>query len=333
MKRSLAALALLLLVTPALADDIPVAPGSVGIQLLDVPVSRRNDPRALVAVVDHVHPGTVIERRVRVWNGTKERIHFNMMAGAATINGDEWLDDPFGSNELSSWVTFAPRTFTVRGKSSHTVLTTIRVPRDATAGERYGALFAITDASSGEGNLKTRSAVGIRMFVSVGPGGEPPSSFTVSNLRATPAAVLGDVHNDGARALDVSATLTLDDGPLSAGPFEGPATTIAVGATGTVVVQVPAGLPRGPWDAKLVLRSGRVVHELFGTITLPVRGRRTVELGTEGPSLVLAAGSAVLGSLALLALLLRRRKRRRRWGRKRVIAYGFELPKSRTMSN
>jgi hypothetical protein len=40
----------------ASADDA----GSVGLRLLEAPTSRRDDPRARVYVVDHLHPGESI---------------------------------------------------------------------------------------------------------------------------------------------------------------------------------------------------------------------------------------------------------------------------------
>lgn len=130
----------------------------------------------------------------------------------------------------------------------------------------------LTDESTGEGNIQQRSAVGIRVYLSVGPGGEPPSSFTVSNLEATPTTITADVFNDGERALDVTGRLLLSDGPsgLSAGPFDSGQVTLAVDACGTITVQVPPDLPRGPWHAVLTVRSGRVTHVLEGDLTLPI---------------------------------------------------------------
>jgi len=307
-RKLFATLALLLVAAPARADDVPVAPGSVGIRLLEAPVSGRGDPRALSYIVDTVQPGTTFARDLEVWNGAAERITFSMHAGAAEIRSDEWVADPFAANELTRWVSFRPRRFTVQPRTAQVVTATIRVPRRATAGERYAALFAVTEESTGEGNLKQRSAVGVRVYLVT--GGDLPSAFTVSNLRATPDAILADVRNTGERALDVTGRLTLRDGPsgLSAGPFDSPQLTLAVGATGTVRVSVSPDLPRGPWDARLVIRSGRIVYELSGTITLPTTGGHPVKL-VEGnfPLLQLSLAGVAAG----LLLLIRRRRRKR----------------------
>src|SRR5688572_30162225 len=40
------------------------ATGSIGIRLVDAPVTARDDPRAQIYIVDHLAPGTVITRRI-----------------------------------------------------------------------------------------------------------------------------------------------------------------------------------------------------------------------------------------------------------------------------
>jgi len=49
--------------------------GSIGIRLVDAPVTARDDPRARVYIVDHLNPGAVIHRRVEVSNTTASTAH------------------------------------------------------------------------------------------------------------------------------------------------------------------------------------------------------------------------------------------------------------------
>ena len=53
--------------TPARATNtVPMGgsagEGSIGLRLVDAPVSAGNDPRAKLYIVDHLAPGTVIQR-------------------------------------------------------------------------------------------------------------------------------------------------------------------------------------------------------------------------------------------------------------------------------
>ena len=68
--------------TPARPAD---GQGNIGIQLLEAPVNRRDDPRAHLYIVDHVKPGTTIERRVKVSNDTGERRQFELYPASAEI--------------------------------------------------------------------------------------------------------------------------------------------------------------------------------------------------------------------------------------------------------
>jgi hypothetical protein len=233
----------------AYADDAPpIPPGTVGIRLLEAPASRLDDPRALDYVVDHVHPGASFARSIQVSNGIDGPIRFDMLAGAATIGGYGWSAQPFAANELTSWITLDPAHLTVPPGGSQVVVARFAVPQDASDGERFAALFAVTAPSAGDGNVQTRSAVGIRVYLDVGRGGEPASSFTATDLRAQAGAILAAVTNTGERALDVAGGLTLQEGPggASAGPFDGQAVTLAVGTSGTVVRPRPHGSSSGP---------------------------------------------------------------------------------------
>ncbi len=128
-----------------------------------------------------------------------------------------------------------------RAKGLATV--TIAVPARASAGEQYGVVWAEVSAPPPPGGgIGATNRVGVRMYLSVGAGGEPASDFEVSALQGQRAAdgspvVVATVRNTGARALDLGGELRLANGPggLSAGPISASVgSTLGLGQTGPV---------------------------------------------------------------------------------------------------
>jgi hypothetical protein len=164
------------------------------------------------------------------------------------------------------------------------------------------------------------------MYVSVGKGAEPRSDFVVEELMGKRdnggrPVVIATVRNTGERALDLSGTLQLSEGPggLSAGPFDATlGTTLGIGKAQPVEVVLDPRLPAGPWRAVLTLRSGRSERTVEGALGFPMGTGSTVvrprpSTADKDAGLVLPAVAAAL--LALLALFLlflvwRRRDRR-----------------------
>ncbi|MFC9627125.1 hypothetical protein ACFTXM_46715 [Streptomyces sp. NPDC056930] len=200
------------------------------------------------------------------------------------------------------------------------------MPRDAAAGERHGVIWAQagtpTDRSH---NLTMLGRVGVRMYIDVGPGGEPPSDFKIERLYPTRARYgRGEVrvrtHNTEGRALDISGALSLFDGPggLRAGPFSAAktGTTLAPGDLAEAVVPLEARLPDGPWTVALTLESGLVEHTTRATITFPTTpgsaGAVAASAAQQGhfPTPVVAGLSVLV--LTALCLLLSKFLRRRR---------------------
>lgn len=305
----------------------PAAGRAIGIKLLDAPESRRADPRAHAYIVDHLAPGSTIERRVEITNKSSAPMHVNVYAAAATIAKGEFAFAPEHTpNELTGWTSPDTADLELAAYETARVRTTIQVPGDATAGERYGVIWAQTSAPTDRShNLTMLGRVGVRMYIDVGPGGEPPSDFRIERLYPTRAPdgrgeVRARIHNTGGRALDISGALSLVDGPggRHAGPFSvaKTGTTLAPGDLAEAVVPLDAPLPDGPWTVELTLRSGLVEHTTRATITFP----RTP--GGVGADAVLAAQQghfptpavAGLSALALtaLCLLLPKFLRRRR---------------------
>jgi hypothetical protein len=166
--------------------------------------------------------------------------------------------------------------------------------------------------------------VGIRLYVSVGPGGAPTANFTIESLTAKRSAqgrplVVATVHNTGGRALDLSGSLSLSAGPagLSAGPF--PATlgvTLAIGDTEPVTIALDERLPAGPWRARVTLHSGLLEHTGQATITFPDAGSSpAVPTSSTGSGWLIFAGVGMLVLLGTggLAVGARQRRSRRNW--------------------
>jgi hypothetical protein len=129
------------------------------------------------------------------------------------------------------------------------------------------------------------------------------------------------VHNTGGRALDMSGSLALSDGPggLSAGPFAAElGTTLAPGATAPVTVPLDDAITGGPWTATLTLRSGELERAARAEITFPdAAGASAEPVAAENlpfakdPDVVVPVAVGLLSVVGLLLLFLLWRRRRR----------------------
>lgn len=336
MRPTLCLLALLVgVLVPTGAAAAPIstallaAEDSIGVRLLDAPSDRRDDPRARLYIVDHVAPGTTVERRVEVSNSTPRPATISVYPGSAAIaDGLFTLGEAGTPNELTTWVSADRQTVQLPAGGRSPVTVTIAVPDDAAPGERYGVIWAEVSARAPDaGGVTVVNRVGIRVYLSVGRGGEPPPGMQVEDMTAERSTegqpvVRVLVRNTGGRALDISGSLSLSRGPgaLSAGPFPAElGTTLAPGDAAPVTVVLDRRLPDGPWHARLDVRSGLLKRTAEGTITFPAavaRDADPVPVQAAGRGLVWvgwALGAAILVAL-LLFLLLRRRRRRRPGG-------------------
>ncbi|CAK7287495.1 peptidase [Streptomyces misionensis] len=310
----------------ASSSHAPATGRTIGIKLLDAPETRRADPRAQAYIVDHVAPGSVVERRVEVTNESSTPMHVNVYAAAAAIAKGTFAFAPGRTpDELTGWTSLDTTDLELAASGSARVRATIRVPRDAAAGERYGVIWAQTGTPEDRSHTVTiLGRVGVRMYIDVGPGGEPPSEFRIEELHAARARdgrgeVRARVRNTGGRALDLVGALSLSGGPggLRAGPFPArTGTTLAPGDVAEVVVPLDARLPDGPWTAALTLRSGLVEHGTRATVTFPATpgGAGAVAASVvreQGFSTPVVAGfsALVLAALGLLRSTLLRRRR------------------------
>ena len=295
---------------PQQQDD---EPGSVAIKLLEGPSSRADDPRASQYIVDHLNPGDRITRRFQVDNRTESPATIQLYAAAATVEGGSFrFADARTGNELTGWTTVTPPSVTVAAGAVAEASVTVTVPTSVPAGERYAVVWAELPGATGDSGITVVNRVGIRMYLSVGGSEEPPTSFelkTFTPLRADdgkPAVEIAACENGG-RAVDLTGSVELSDGPggSSAGPFESAgATTLAPGECGTVIVPVPADLPRGPWRAKATLRSGKVERVAEAPITFPSAPAKGEPVPAERVTGSGAGLALVLLALALLAVVI-----------------------------
>jgi hypothetical protein len=314
---------------PAISASAQQDTGGVGIRLLEAPTSRENDPRAHRSIVDHVKPGASFSRRFEVSNTTSGRRLISIYAAGADVTGGSFtVADGHTQNELSRWITVDTASADLAPGQTVQPRLTVSVPPSASAGERYAVVWAELPPSSPPpgGGVAVVNRVGLRVYLSVGPGGEPRTDFLIESLTAERDAQLhpvvkATVRNTGGRALDLSGSLSLRNGPgnLSAGPFDARlGTTLAIGASEAVTVPLDASLPAGPWLAKIELRSSTTVRTAEATIRFPngagaaspVPAHTVAKATNVLPFLV--GGAVALALLLGTALLALRRRRRTR---------------------
>ena len=303
------------------------SPGTIGIRLLDAPTSRAGDPRARLYIVDHLSPGTTISRRVEVSNDTDREQVVQLYPAAASISsGSFQFGEGRAGNELTTWTKVEPAALTLGPGAKGLATATIAVAPNASPGERYAVVWAeVAAPPPAGGGIGTVNRVGIRIYLSVGPGGEPASEFVIAGLEPRRAddgspMVAATVRNTGGRALDLSGKLRLENGPgaLAAGPFPAKlGTTLGIGQSEPVLVTLDRAVPDGPWDAEMTLTDGLVEHTASARLTFPDPSRQTApasarsEDGGGTSPLVWLAPSILAVAILAVAILGGRRLRRR----------------------
>lgn len=311
------------LAAAATAVPVPAAATEdelIGIRLLEAPVDREDDPRARQYVIDHLRPGQTISRSVEVSNRSRERRTFDLYAGSAEVDGDEFrFGEGRDRNELAGWVTVDQPIVIIEPWETAEVEATIAVPAAASEGERYAVLWAQSAVAPTEwDNVGAVRRVGIRLYIDVGAGGEAPSGFDIGEITAARGpdgapTVSAEVLNTGGRALDIGGLVTLTDGPgsMRAGPYHVTTpTTLAPDAVGQVTARLDPELPLGPWRLELTLTSGTVKRTASATLTLPAAGVSRAE-PVGWPGLAVPATGASIALAAGLALVVARRRKRR----------------------
>jgi hypothetical protein len=304
----------------AASPQRPTASSSgIGIRLVGVPADVGNGTLANSYIVDLVAPGTSIRRRIEITNSSSTTADVAVYPAAANLRrGTFGLASGHSRNELSGWTSLSRGVLHLAPGARRFETVTIDVPKGATHGEHYAVIWAeVSAAAPAGGGVTLVNRVGVRMYISIGPGGALPANFAIASLTAERAAtgeplVVAKIRNSGRRTLDISGSLTLSKGPggLRAGPFRvTPATALAPGASGRVTVLLDKRLPRGPWGAHMTLRSGPIQRTAVATITFP---RHVAVAKPAGSSRHLILGVLILLvslAVAAFALLLSRTRR------------------------
>jgi hypothetical protein len=295
-------------ITLSTSAALAAGSGSIGIRLVAAPGVTRTDSRARSYIVNRVVPGTSLERRVEISNTTHSTAVVAVYAAAAGLHrGNFTFASGQSRNELSRWTRPNRSTLRLAPGTKAFVTVTISVPTDASAGERYAVIWAeVSTRTPTAGRITLVNRVGVRLYVSVGPGGAPPSKFAIGRLVAKRLAsgrplVVAQIRNSGQRTLDISGTLTLSKGPgdLRAGPFRVKlGMNLAPGHSEPATVRLDRRLPRGPWRAELRLRSGLIHRVAVATITFPRPA------GAAKPSAGRAASSGSRHVILLVGLIL-----------------------------
>jgi hypothetical protein len=283
-----------------------------GIRLYDVPLAEAHNPRALRYIIDFLHPGMVIRRRILIVNQEKHRMRFTVYPDAARIAHGMFVGDAGQTrSELTRWIMVQHPVLLLGPHQSTLDLVTIRVPRVATRGEHYGVIWVQQTARVRDGHgtvIKEVARVGIRIYLAVGRGGVPPTKFVITSLtgqrsRLGQPILLARVANTGERAVDLSGQARLSDGPggIAAGPFlERQVITLAPRQSGSLTFMPSRQLPPGSWRAKVTLVSGLTTSADQSTIQIPgARSGSRISL----PALLWAIGIAA--GLLVLALIRR----------------------------
>jgi hypothetical protein len=295
----------------ALAASPHKPSGSIGIRLVDVPANPGNNALARSYIVNRLAPGTTVRRTVEISNTTRSPANVAVYAAAAGLHGGTFgFAAGHSRNELSSWTSVNRRVLRLRRGAKAFETVTIKVPKQASSGERYAVLWAEVSATpAAGGGIRLVNRVGVRLYLSIGPGGAAPSNFAIGSLTATRSAtgqpiVLATIHNSGGRTISISGNLTLSNGPggLRAGPF--PVTlgsTLAPDNSESATVLLDKRLPRGSWRAQLRLTSGFIQRSAEATITFPWATSAAKPPGSRHAILVVSL--ALLGA-AVFAFLI-----------------------------
>lgn len=297
--------------TVASAQDRP-DPG-LGIRLLETPSARADDPRARSYIVDFVAPGTSFTRSFEISNGTSRAMDVDLYDGAAQLKGGAFVPEDRGvENRLTPWMTVTPAKARLAPGARKRAQVSVVVPANTTGGEYYGVVWAeVPGVAPPGGGAAVANRVGIRVYLGVGAGGEPPTSFKLESFAPSlsPEGRPGvDIRtcNDGGRAIDLTGELSLASGPggVSAGPFRGEkGLTLGPGQCDRATIQLDPKLPKGPWRASVKLVSGEDEREAEATITFPDEPGGSAPVDAEEAERSSAVKVAMLvGLLVLLAV-------------------------------
>jgi hypothetical protein len=294
-------------------SQLPAGSGGIGVRLIDVPSSSSSDELAHAYIVERLAPGTRVRRRIEVSNSTDSSAQIVIYpAGARLRKGNFAFAPGHSPNDVSTWTSVSHGGLRLQPGTKALETVTIDVPADAAPGEHYAVVWAqVSGPAPAGGGVRLVNRVGVRVYLSVGPGGIARPSFTIGALKARRAAngdpfVVAEIRNTGTRTLELSGSLMLSAGPggVRAGPFLADVgTTLGPKDSGSVIVRLGKAFPVGPWHARLRLSSGSVERTAEATIRFPGRtavvGTPAAGTGSKGPRTVILALGALLAGLAV----------------------------------
>ena len=254
----------------------PAAGDGIGIQLLDAPVSGKNDPRAHIYIVDQLKTGATITRHVRVTNSSGDRAAVSVYAAAASVSGGQFRFAAAKTrNDLTTWTTVTPGATSIAPGAATEVTVRIAVPQH-TSGERYAVIWAEQASPAVSGGVRQINRVGVRIYLDIA-GNQKASDFSIGSITATrdrngAPRITAQVRNTGGRAVDIAGTADLSDGPggLRTDPSRTNATvTIGPGDTQLVSASFDKRLLAGPWLVTVKLASGTLHHAANATVSFP----------------------------------------------------------------
>jgi hypothetical protein len=292
--------------------------GTIGVRLVPPPSAPSGDPLARTYIIASVAPGARLTRQIEISNTTPESMPVLAYAAAASTNGRVFsFADGHIQNDVSSWTHVSRPSIDIAAGQTVLEDVTIRVPRNAAAGEHYAVIWAEASASAPSGGgVRLVNRVGIRVYLTVVRGGSAAPMFTLSGLHADrsggDAMIVAVVHNTGASTLTATRYVTLADGPsgLRAGRF--PITLrqpIAPGGSESVSARIGSTLPLGPWRVRMVVRSGDLTGAVTGTLTFPAAGADTLSPPGHGQTWTTAVGLLLLALLVIAGAAVLRRVR------------------------
>ena len=300
----------------ALAQDDS---GGFGIRIGEVPVDLADNPRASTYIVDNVPPGKRMERQIVVSSTMAERATFDLYVGAAHVDDEGYQAEPRGAtNALTTWTSLNKTEVTLDPGQEEVVTVSVDVPADAPEVEQYALIWMSTKVDENNADaVQAVSRVGIRMYLSVGAGDGPRPSFSIGSLLPIrlddgTAAIKAILENTGDRAVEVSGTLDLTEGPggLAVPAIESGGKTIPPRSSGELVIEVPdsGAFPAGPWSANVTLDSGYGKEAATAEISFPEQGEGEAVAVTNGiaPVVWVAVGIGLALLIALFALWRKR---------------------------
>jgi hypothetical protein len=249
----------------------------IGVRLVDAPTSSATNPLARTYIAGAFPAGAQLTASVEVSNTTTRPQTISIYAAGARVRAGVFsFAAGRAENELSRWTDVSRSRLRLRPAGTTIVKVHVRIPANASRGERYSVVWASVNAPGALG-VRLVNRVGIRMYLSVGGAVAPAYEISTPRASRTPSGgprVSSIVTNTGQSTIVVSGVLTLSHGPggLRVGPFPfGLSRPLAPGASRRIAVQLTSQLPRGPWRVVVALTSGTTRHRAITTMTFPAR--------------------------------------------------------------